>query len=169
MANLCSGKAIHGEGQALLFNALDMSSDISNKLSKDLKNWFKLDKNGKSKLGTAQEVIQYGREEFTINHKKMNETLNNIIDTSKDFKKNFVIEAMTGKRKFEGIRNSEQGISNYMLVASKDGSKIELHNVNSKKYIQEISKNVKIYISWKTSGTGRTDASIWAGIKNIDF
>jgi hypothetical protein len=166
-ANLCSGKAIRGEGQALVFNALDKSKDVSDKLRNELQEWFKVDKSGKSKIGTGPEVVLHGREEFAINHKKMNETLNKIVESSQDFSLIFVSEAMTGERKFEEVSDAEHGIANYMLAASMDGSKVLLHPADNKEYVNKISKQVKIYVSWKTSGTGRTDASLWGGIKNL--
>lgn len=161
---LCSAVIIEGEGQALVYNAIDKSDDISPKLQKEVEKWFKVDKSGKSLLGTAPEVKVYGRETFEVNHKAASDTFRKLIKESTGFSQNFVFEAMSGERKFEKVSDANMAVAKYILAASMDGNQIMLHPVNDTNYVNKIAKQVDVRINWKSSG-GSASANIRAAVK----
>ena len=150
-AQLTSGKMLRGEGDALIYYAIE-ESDVSKKLSREITQWFKLDETGASKIlaRSKEELKKKGEEYFKINRGKLTEKINEAISTSNDFHHILVREGMEGAKKFEG-RNPE-AIAEYVLAGAKDGSKIAMHKIEDS-YIEDLIKagRIRVYVAIKSS------------------
>jgi hypothetical protein len=154
---LCSANIIQGEGQALVYNAMDKSEDIPKKLRTEMESWFKKDKEGHNKLATVSDTKEFGEELFQANHELVNQTFKKLTTQSKDFSLYFCLEAMTGDKKFEEVQDSEMAIANYLLAVDKSGDRVMLHKAEDK-YAQKIAQQVQIYVSFKSSGGSKASA-----------
>jgi hypothetical protein len=81
--------------------------------------------------------------------KYLNEYLNNLFNTNKEFKKALLYEAMTGEKKF-GKRS--RLAANYVFVWSQNSQENKLYT--AQEYLSHIMNNkIKIEIGWKTGGS----------------
>ena len=98
------------------------------------------------KAGTFdKDTVLAAADKHNLRMKKKMETLFN---GSKEFKKEFVFEAMTGKVKFDG----GEGTATHFLVVDFDGSS-DFHKVlqSSDKYVTSVLSKVKPDVKFKTS------------------
>lgn len=81
--------------------------------------------------------------------KYLNEYLNELFESNKEFKKALLYEAMTGEKKFG---KESRLAANYVFVWSHNPTENKLYTANE--YLTHIMNNkIKIEIGWKTGGT----------------
>lgn len=148
-AQLASPKIVKAEGEALFYTAAEQSN-LSEKILKELDEYFEIE-NGVSKLGrNKKEIIAKGEEYFKINHNNLTDKLRNLVSNNKEFAYYITKEAMTGKRKFGGT-SKEEAIAEYLLVGDFSGEKLKYEKIE-KDYVEKISEQLNIYVAWKSAG-----------------
>ena len=81
-------------------------------------------------------------------HKDCMKELGNLFNQSKEFKIEFAREAMSGYEKFG---KSSPASADLMLVASEDGGRVEIHDVNDDSYCEKIATAMKLQTRFKTA------------------
>lgn len=148
-SQLCSAKVIGSEGEALLYHALDKSgadSELTVKIESIL---------NKNKLASVPPKTSEELEEYKIYHKEITTVLRTIVDTNLKFRNAFIKEALTGKRKFEGV--AMEPIADTLLASSFSADKIAFKGF-SNSYIDKIADQVVITINFKSSGNTKYSA-----------
>ena len=82
-------------------------------------------------------------------HKACMAELGTLFEGNKKFKIEFAREAMSGNMKFG---KSSNAAAEWMLVSSKNGSKVQIHNVGDDSYCENIANKLKLQARFKTSG-----------------
>jgi len=146
---LCSAKIVGGEGEAILWYALQ-ASGAEDKLVKDVSEIFDAKKLAVKPPKTSKELEQY-----KLNHKAIESAFRNVINTHPKFRNAFVREALTGEGKFQGV--ALEPIANIVLAASFDGDRVAWHPITDE-YIAKIAPQVEIGISFKSFGSSKYSA-----------
>jgi len=141
---LASPQVIHGEGQALIYNALN-KANVGDEFIKTVDKWVKPESSEEALLGRNVKDLE-AKTKIGLNHKEFERILNNIVANNSRFKQEFIKEAVTGDLKF--IEQPPK--ANYFLKFNSDASVIEFAIISSK--IKKLANQVKILVNWKTSG-----------------
>jgi hypothetical protein len=145
------------ETMATFMNNIEYIKDneYEQNLSKEIVNNFKFFNSG-TILGRISTAIKKNEDVVISNtniaHKKTMALLNDLFNCNKEFKFNFIKEAMTGIKKFG--RNSK-GSCTHLLTVSKDGKFCHLANIDDEEYIKTISDNTKISVRFKSTSVKR--------------
>ncbi len=81
-------------------------------------------------------------------HKQCMESMSTLFEKNRDFKIAFAREAMSG---FEKFGERADAAAEFMLVASHDGTRVAIHNVNDDVYCEKIADKMKLQARFKTS------------------
>ena len=102
-------------------------------------------------------------------HKQAMEELGKLFQDNRDFKIAFAREAMSGYAKYGKDSNSA---AEWMLVASHDGSKVQIHSVDDDGYCERIADKMRLQARFKTSsrklkGVKTGEYNFWSVISLI--
>lgn len=156
-ALLCSGKAIKGEGSALLYHALRASS-AGEELTAEIDRMFDDIRLPAGALKDAAAV-----EKYKGFHKIITASLRKFVEDHSDFQREFVREALTGAKKFEGV--AKIPVADIVLAATFDGDKVMYKKIDNE-YVDDIASQVKISVNFKTHGASM-DSVIRANQEDI--
>jgi hypothetical protein len=96
-------------------------------------------KSGKNPIVNAAETA----------HKDCMAELGTLFENNKNFKIEFAREAMSGYMKYG---KSDNAAAEWMLISSKDGSKVQVHSVDDDSYCEKIANKMRLQARFKTSG-----------------
>lgn len=168
-AQLCSSKIIGAEGNKLILSSLEGTNIgkqvedkirlmISLKKERDKKSFIGkfLVRNQKKDIGPENpnaKITSDSKDEekhdisyYEAYHKELTELLNKGAMKDQQFKRNIVMEAMTGNKKFV----LDDGKANYMLSAPYDGSFINFKKIKDIN-IDKVVEQANMYVSFKSS------------------
>lgn len=152
-AQLCSAKIVGGEGNRLIMSSLE-GTNVAKEIRKEIEEMISLrsERKGKNKgvtffhRGTKEDESKFTAEYFEEQHRKLTKLLNEECQGT-DFKRNFIYEAMTGRKKFD----DPNGVATYLLATLHDGTRINFKPMD-KLDLNQIVQQSKLYVSFKTSG-----------------
>lgn len=144
-SQLCSAKAIEGEGEAMLHYALQRSG-ADEQLQKTISEIFEPLRQAapKDKDALKKEMLSSIQTAFR-----------EIARENEEFKVAFVREALTGEGKFQGV--ATEPIADTLLAASYDATKVALKGI-TEEYVRKIAPQIQVLVNIKSSGKGRWPA-----------
>ena len=147
------------EATATFYAALDGLSGLDNTPEvKECLNLIQKFSRGLT-IGTTAEVIKTRSDNAVVEansvHKELMRKLSNLFSTHPEFKKAFILEAMTGFKKFgKGSRAAAE----WFLVGNDDGSSVKFHQATDDSYLNKVVKASSVSVKMKSTSRNALDA-----------
>lgn len=172
-AQLSSGKVIGAEGTKLIETALNdpsvkrhIDKEVEFRIKEMIQRRNKRISQDKTTYVAMKggDVKEFGRAYFEPFHKELSSLLQEVAQSNPNFARVLTYEAMVGEKKFN--ERGQIGIADFLLASSEDGSVIKWHPKTDMGYIDKISKQVDIYVAFKSS-RGSTYSALRIALKKI--